>query len=319
MKSAEEQVAQLLRALAASTQFEVSKLRKDVALFALIVWVAAARKLLREQRRGALGVSAAMSMVQALLLGKFRSYEKRLAAQIEGIVLAQKLDFSKGMSKITGDVKFGKTRRFSADSLSVMGFTLNETFRMQLQAFQQRLVLRLRTDSLLPADTAISSVLGARLADAEDLYDTLGGSYPDDDFSGRARLAEQALSIIPSTGPVAKLASGLIQTADDFAFTGLIDSTSALMSHSDAVSAIAAIVTEDDRTGEFCTKLVGGIWDVGTRKALPESRVSVDFPGFSPYHPNCRTLNVPVFHAGLVFKSGVKASGKAPELPAKRG
>jgi hypothetical protein len=313
--SAEEQVAAVLKALALDTQFEVDALRKDMALFALFVWVAVARKIIRESRRqNGLYVNETAAIAQAILATKFRAYEKRLAAQIEGILLARKAGFKAGMLRITGDVKYAKTRKVTADGLSFMVLTLHQTFATLLQTFQQRLVLRLRSDLLQSENARLSSVIGPAFADAEELYDRLGGSFPDDDFPKRQQFATAALNVLPKTGPVPRLVQELGQIAGDFAHTGLIDTIWPILSHASSTAGVSVLVTVDERTGVFCTGLLGGMWNVETGKSLPQSAVSVDFPGPPPYHPNCRSIIGPVFHQGLVFKSGVAASGQAPDF-----
>jgi hypothetical protein len=296
--SAEEQVAALLKSLTLETQFAVNDLKKDIALFVLIVWVAVARKLVRESKRRSLTLNNASEMTQAILATKFRRYEKRLAAAIEGILLARKMDFESGMLQITGDVKYTKTRKVSVDRLDFMALTLNQMLMLSLQTFQQRLVLRLRTDLLRPEDRALSTVLGVSYDEAEDLYDRLGGEFPYDKVS--AKVADTAQSILPKLGPVPRLASEISQVVGDFAYTGLVDLTSPLFASSSSVSAIAAIVILDDVTGDFCQSIYKGVWDAKTGKALPISRVAVDFPGLPPYHRNCRTTATPLFHEGLV-------------------
>jgi hypothetical protein len=40
--------------------------------------------------------------------------------------------------------------------------------------------------------------------------------------------------------------------------------------------------------------LSGGVWDINTGEPLPESAVTIDYPGEPPYHFQCRTVASPV-------------------------
>jgi hypothetical protein len=56
---------------------------------------------------------------------------------------------------------------------------------------------------------------------------------------------------------------------------------------------IEAVVTLDDRTTLLCMSRIGGAWDM-EGNPLPDSNVSESFPGYPPWHWNCRTIMVPV-------------------------
>lgn len=310
--SAEEQVSALLRALVLDTEFAVDELKKDVAVFALIVWVATARKLQREFRRSGRFVRVAgLDLAQAVVATKFRSYSRHLEAQIEGIIQARKQRFVDGMLQVSGDVRFTKSAKVSADKLRVMEYTLHDTFATLLRTFQQRLVVQIRT--ALSGVPVVGAAIGASLADAEDVYDRLGGAFPEDGFPDRQKLAERAHSLVGKVGAAARFAQDILQMTGDFAHTGLVDTIWPLFRQSSVVAGVAAQVVVDDATSQICRGLVGGAWDASTGKPLQISAVSVDFPGPPPYHRSCRTMMTPIFHEG-VLPSGVRATGQPPSF-----
>lgn len=63
--------------------------------------------------------------------------------------------------------------------------------------------------------------------------------------------------------------------------------------NSDILRGITAIVTLDTRTSEICIARSGGAWDM-EGNPLPESTVQEPFPGYPPWHPNCRTVMAPL-------------------------
>lgn len=64
--------------------------------------------------------------------------------------------------------------------------------------------------------------------------------------------------------------------------------------NSDVIKGIAVLVTLDGRTTKICMSLSGGVWDIQTGEPLPESAVTIDYPGEPPYHFQCRTVASPV-------------------------
>ena len=62
----------------------------------------------------------------------------------------------------------------------------------------------------------------------------------------------------------------------------------------DQIRGLAAITTLDGRTSKICISRSGGAWDPDSGKPLPESTVQSGFPGYPPWHLNCRTFLAPV-------------------------
>lgn len=309
--SAEEHVAVLLRTLMLDVQYQVDDLRREMALFTLFAWVTAVRKATRESRRSSANLNRVLGQTEAALLAKFRGYESRLEAQIEGILLAARERFDASMEDISGEVRFAKAKNIKVASLQFLALNMHESFTNTLRFFVKTLVFRMRNDQLLPESKALSSVMGPVFSDAEDLFDDLGGTWPESDRELRTA-TKQAEYLLPKTGPVSRLQSSLYQVAGDFAFTGLVDQIWPVFEDSSSLRGWAAIVVNDANTTDFCRGLLGGQWDASTAKPLKESRVQLDFPGFPPYHEHCRTTMTPIFHKDLVFKSNITTSGQVP-------
>lgn len=66
-----------------------------------------------------------------------------------------------------------------------------------------------------------------------------------------------------------------------------------------AIRGVMAITTLDGRTSPICISRSGGAWDPDTGEPLPGSSVSSPFPGYPPWHPNCRTFLAPVAEGEL--------------------
>lgn len=62
----------------------------------------------------------------------------------------------------------------------------------------------------------------------------------------------------------------------------------------DSVRGVAAVVTLDGRTSKICISRSGGAWNPETGKPLEFSTVKSPFPGYTPWHLNCRTTLAPV-------------------------
>lgn len=63
--------------------------------------------------------------------------------------------------------------------------------------------------------------------------------------------------------------------------------------NADLIRGVQALTTLDGKTSDICMARTGAAWDLDG-KALPESTVQEDFPGEPPWHPNCRTVLVPI-------------------------
>lgn len=62
----------------------------------------------------------------------------------------------------------------------------------------------------------------------------------------------------------------------------------------DVIKGVELIVTLDDRTTPICISRSGGAWDLASGEPLPDSAVSIQFPGPPPYHFRCRSALLPV-------------------------
>jgi hypothetical protein len=65
----------------------------------------------------------------------------------------------------------------------------------------------------------------------------------------------------------------------------------------DVVKGVAVLVTFDARTSDICMSLSGGAWFLDDGRAFPDSDVGGGFPGYPPYHIQCRTMMVPVTYS----------------------
>ncbi len=63
--------------------------------------------------------------------------------------------------------------------------------------------------------------------------------------------------------------------------------------NSDLMRGVQALTTLDGRTSAICMARTGAAWGLDG-KALPESSTKEDFPGEPPWHPNCRSVLVPI-------------------------
>lgn len=88
---------------------------------------------------------------------------------------------------------------------------------------------------------------------------------------------------------------------------------------------VGALVTLDHRTTLICIARSGGVWDMDTSDALPESTVSEPYPGPPPWHWNCRTKLMPITkswdelrHARGKDRLPVKDRRKLDTVPVKR-
>jgi hypothetical protein len=64
--------------------------------------------------------------------------------------------------------------------------------------------------------------------------------------------------------------------------------------NSDVLRGVEALTTLDGRTTDICMSRTGGSWSLDTGDPLPESEVSIGFPGFPPWHWRCRTILSPI-------------------------
>lgn len=64
--------------------------------------------------------------------------------------------------------------------------------------------------------------------------------------------------------------------------------------NADILRAVQSVVTFDARTTITCISRGGGVWDILTGEALPESETDESFPGPPPWHMRCRTALAPV-------------------------
>lgn len=315
--SAEERIAAVLEQTSLDAQTAVDDLRQEMAVFALFIWVAIARRVIAESKKPSFGFRTAVASMDTMLNTKFRRYEGRLTAQLQGILAAQRVEIQDGIVKITGDVKYAKTAKVDISRVNFMTMTIHQTFSYLLQQTRQRMVLAMRNE-LIGASPRFIGLLGSELKEAERLHDSVGGEFGDVGSPSWARAAARVARGVPKIGAVHRLSGSLYQTASDFTYAGLVDTALPMYSKASTTENVAAVVVQDDRTGAFCTRLIGGVWSVATGKPTADSRVSIDFPGPPPYHPDCRTKQVPVFHKGLVFPSGIEASGEAPKFSKDR-
>jgi hypothetical protein len=63
--------------------------------------------------------------------------------------------------------------------------------------------------------------------------------------------------------------------------------------NSDLLKGTQALVTLDGRTTLICQSRSGGAWDL-EGNPLPESSVGIKFPGYPPWHWQCRTIMIPL-------------------------
>ncbi len=306
-RSAETYFAALLSTLMLQTQTEIHGLRRELALFALILWVAVAKKFVRANRKhGPMGLASVVSEVDALLTTKFRNYEKILLAKIEAILVAQQTMLVEGGQKITVDAKFGRVPKLNLEEMALFGATFRQHMSVVLANFRTRVFSTAQIE--LGRPSVLMTVFGPGLEEAEELYEDLGGTLPE---SARRQqvLGSRAEILLKRSPPALGLMERMFQYAGDLAYAGLMTQAWGYFSRPSTVRGFAAHVLQDDRTSKFCQGLVGGVWDSKTGKALPESAVVFDFPGRPPYHPNCRTILFPWFVEGLEFSNGVKTTG----------
>jgi hypothetical protein len=64
--------------------------------------------------------------------------------------------------------------------------------------------------------------------------------------------------------------------------------------NADIVKGVQTVTTLDSRTSDICMARTGAAWDMETGKPLPGSTRQEQFPGPPPYHPNCRTVLIPI-------------------------
>lgn len=82
----------------------------------------------------------------------------------------------------------------------------------------------------------------------------------------------------------------------------------------DLLRGLAAVVTLDLRTSDICIARSGGAWDL-EGNALPESTVKYRFPGYPPWHWQCRTVITPITRSWEDL-TGVKAAKVPNEMRA---
>lgn len=68
----------------------------------------------------------------------------------------------------------------------------------------------------------------------------------------------------------------------------------AFTNNKDQIRGVAAVVTLDGRTSKICISRSGGAWNPETGQPLEFSTVKTPFPGYTPWHLNCRTTLAPV-------------------------
>lgn len=86
-------------------------------------------------------------------------------------------------------------------------------------------------------------------------------------------------------------AETLVRTATQSVSNDVLRQTYA--ENADLIRGVEALTTLDARTSVICMARTGAAWDLDGN-ALPESTVKDKFPGYPPWHPNCRTTLVPV-------------------------
>lgn len=84
----------------------------------------------------------------------------------------------------------------------------------------------------------------------------------------------------------------------------------------DVVKGMQAIVTLDGRTTEICIARSGAAWDIDGNP-LPESTRQEPFPGYPPWHWNCRSTLVPLLKsaAEMMNAVGPRKADRLAELP----
>ena len=87
-------------------------------------------------------------------------------------------------------------------------------------------------------------------------------------------------------------ATALVRTAVQKAANDVAHAT--YLDNDDVIGSEMAVATLDDRTTEICIARDGGIWDIKTGEATPDSITQESFPGPPPWHFNCRTILVPI-------------------------
>lgn len=314
-KSAEDYFASTIYTLMLDTQFSVNEIKREIAIFALIVWVAAVKRALRGFRKsGLVGAKDALSEAEAMIAFRFRSFEKRLMAQLEGIFAAQRLELMRAGASITVDAKFGKLKTIQLEKLALFGSTFHELITYYLANFRTRLFMVSQLELLQTANVPRLS-FGESFEAAEELYEELGGSIPESPQDIK-KFGNRAQELLPRGSPALRLGSQIDQTVGDFAYLGLITHLQQFFNSSSLIAGIGLRVIQDDRTSVICKEFKGGVWDVVSKRPLAESLVQdIDFPGWPPYHSNCRTTPFPVFHQGLKFKNGVSTTGEVSNLP----
>lgn len=78
----------------------------------------------------------------------------------------------------------------------------------------------------------------------------------------------------------------------------------------DLVIGHQAVATLDSRTSKLCLSRHGAMWDLDGNP-MPSSRVKIPFPGPPPWHPNCRTVLVPVLRSAEDAAKQAKGRRKA--------
>ena len=163
----------------------------------------------------------------------------------------------------------------------ILGLPIKEWFGAELQGNQRRFAQQVRL-GLAAGETneqLVQRIVGRPTGKSAIVYGKSGKALKVREFAGGILDIDK------------NHARTLVRTAVQSVSNTVLEET--YQENVDVLKGRQALVTLDNRTSDICIARSGASWDF-QGKPLPESSVQEPFPGEPPWHPNCRTILLPI-------------------------
>lgn len=191
-----------------------------------------------------------------------------------------------------------------ASKETVLGLPLKDWWESQAQNLQRRFAQEIRLGVVAGEsnEALVSRVVGKATGRSTIVYTEAGKA---------TRVREFAGGILD----VAKnQARTLVRTSVQSVSNKVLEET--YKENDDLIKGMEALVTLDNRTSEICIARAGASWDM-EGNPMPKSPYQEPYPGPPPWHPNCRTVIIPITKSWdeLLNEAGRKTRKKLDSVP----
>lgn len=230
-------------------------------------------------------VESLVLLVGSLIEDHYQAMEARLEASLSPFAVERTRATEKSLSRALGQDVTAASESAAASlvfSTEVLGGPLTEYLADQATAARRAAAraLRLAAAARLNAAEVAERVTGTKTGRRMTVTDMRGTRAVLPERRGGAM--DAARNYMNSLSRSAVMA--LEAAARMLAFAN----------NKEQVRGVMAVVTLDGRTSKICISRSGGAWNPETGKPLDFSTVKTPFPGYTPWHLNCRTTLAPV-------------------------